>query len=454
MYSREIEKLLNAGKILEGDFVEISLDGRNYSGILLPRTFEVQDDVLTLKLSNGYNIGLKFKPGMKIFRTGSAPKLASIPRLQITKSDLPAIAFIATGGTIGTHMDYRTGGVYMSRDAEELLSTVPELQQIVSIRSLQTIFQTASEDFSIENWQKMAQEIAKEANNKENKGILVTHGTDILHYTSAAMAFMLQNLSMPVALVGAQRSPDRGSFDGTLNVLCGAYFASRSDIAEVAVVMHGSSSDDFCYAHRATKVRKMHTTRRDAFRSINDKPLMKIHADGKMEKINDVYSKAGANPPKVVADTAFEKRVALLKIYPGANPELLDFLAGKSYKGVVLEATALGHVPTGESGTNSGFFDPRMSWLPSVKNAVEKGVFIGITSQALCGRTSGNVYRNLRLLKSAGGIHLEDMLPEVAYVKLGWALAHSKNPEETKKIMLTNLRGEINTRLTEEEFLQ
>ncbi|HLC47619.1 MAG TPA: Glu-tRNA(Gln) amidotransferase subunit GatD [Candidatus Norongarragalinales archaeon] len=454
MYSREIERLLNAGKILDGDSVEVQQGNSSYGGILLPRTGEVPEDVLTLKLDNGYNIGLKFVPGLKITKRGSPAKLAGIPRLKIVKSSLPSIALIISGGTIGTHIDYRTGGVFMSRDAEELLSTVPELQQVVNIKTLQTLFQTASEDFSVENWQKMAQEIAKAASEPENRGVIVTHGTDVMHYTSAAMAFMLQNLAKPIAIVGAQRSPDRGSFDGTLNLICGAYYASLSDVAEVAVVMHGSSSDEFCYAHRGTKVRKMHTTRRDAFRSINDRPLAKIYPDGKIEPLNPVFNKRPSEPQKTSADTSFEKRIAMLKIYPNANPEILDFLVDRGYRGVVLEATALGHVPTGESGTNSGFFDPKMSWLPSVRNAVDKGVFVAVASQALYGRTSSTVYRNLRLLRDAGGVALEDMLPETAYVKLGWVLAHSKSAEETKKLMLSNLRGEINPRLTGDEFLQ
>ncbi|MFH1258009.1 MAG: Glu-tRNA(Gln) amidotransferase subunit GatD [Candidatus Micrarchaeota archaeon] len=450
MYSREIEKLLNAASILDGDIVELVLEGKSYSGILLPRTSEVPEEVLTLKLANGYNVGFRFKPGMAIKKTGGAQKLAEIPKLAIKKSNLPSIGIVASGGTIGTHVDYRTGGVFMSRSPEEVLSAAPELQDFVNLKSLASPFRTPSEDMSIENWRILATEAAKQLNDPEIKGVVITHGTDTLHYTSAALSFMLQNLTKPVALVGAQRSPDRGSFDGALNLVCGARFAAYSDIGEVAVVMHGSASDDFCFAHRGTKVRKMHTSRRDAFRSINDKPLAKIFPDGKMEIINPNHSKRKEGA--AIADTAIEKKTAILKIYPDSNPELLDFLVEKGCRGVILEATGLGHLPTGQGGTDPGVFDKKFSWLPSVKNATEKGVFIGIASQCLNGRVSPSVYRNLRLVHDAGGVHLEDMLPEVAYVKLGWVLAHSKTLEETEKMMLTNLRGEINRRLSEEDF--
>ncbi len=452
MYSRELERLLNSQSILENDLIEITISGKTHQGILLPRISGIPENVLTIKLQNGYNIGVKFTPGLKLKRLGTAPKLATIPKLQLKKTGLPSVSIISTGGTIGTHIDYRTGGVFMSRTAEELLSTTPELQNIINIKSLSTPFQTASEDFSVENWQTLSKEIETKINDPEVRGVIISHGTDVLHYTSAALSFMLQDLNKPVALVGAQRSPDRGSFDGALNLICSAHFVSKSDIAEVAVVMHGSTSDDFCFAHRGTKVRKMHTTRRDAFRSINDSPLAKISPHGKIEITNENHTSRDSRKT-THADAKFEKRVAMLKIYPNANPEILDFLTEKNYLGVVLEATALGHVPTGESGLHAGKFDKEMSWLPAVKNAIENGMFVAVTSQCLYGKVNNHVYRNLRLLADTGAVYCEDILPEVAYVKLGWLLAHTKTFEDTKKLMLTNLRGEINSRLTEREFL-
>ncbi|MFH0971357.1 MAG: Glu-tRNA(Gln) amidotransferase subunit GatD [Candidatus Micrarchaeota archaeon] len=374
-----------------------------------------------------------------------------MPKIEIRRSNLPSIALIATGGTIGTHVDYRTGAVFMSRSPEEVLSTAPELQEFVNLKTLSSPFTTSGEDMSIQNWQILATETAKHLNDPEIKGAIITHGTDFLHFTSAALSFMLKNLSKPVAIVGAQRSPDRGSFDGTLNLNCGARFAAYSDIAEVAVVMHGSSSDDFCYAHRGTKVKKMHTSRRDAFRSINDRPLAKIHSNGKIEITNPSYSKRTGGA--VAADTSMETQVAILKAFPGSDPKILDFLVEKKYRGVIIEGSGLGHLPTGQGGANPGVFDKKFSWLPAIKDSVEKGVFIAIASQSPYGRVSPTIYRNLRLVKDAGGVFCEDMLPEVAYVKLCWVLAHSKSHEEATKLMLTNLRGEINSRLADDEFL-
>jgi len=287
--------------------------------------------------------------------------------------------------------------------------------------------------------------------NSDVKGVIITHGTDTLHFTSAALSFMLKNLNKPVALVGAQRSPDRGSFDGSLNLICSSYFTGYSNIAEVCVVMHGTIEDTFCYAHRGTKVRKMHTSRRDAFQSVNDFPIAKIWHDGKIEIINENYRKR--NEQKVVADTKFESKIALLKFYPGSNPEILDWYVDKGYKGIVIEGTGLGHVATALSSNKKEKNRQKLSWLPHIKRAVEKGITIVMTSQTLYGRVNPFVYRNLRLVSEAGVIYAEDMLPETAYVKLGWVLGHTKNKEKIKEMMLTNIAGEINPRLNPKMFL-
>ncbi|MEK6843591.1 MAG: Glu-tRNA(Gln) amidotransferase subunit GatD, partial [Candidatus Micrarchaeota archaeon] len=417
-----------------------------------PKIPDVDENVLTLKLTNGYNVGLKFTPGMQIKKIGSAGKLSQMPKLIVEKKDLPSIAIIATGGTIGTHIDYKTGGVFMSRSPEEILAMAPDLQNFVNLKNLSSPFRTPSEDMSIENWKILAKEVARQANDPEIKGIVITHGTDTLHYTASALSFMLKDLGKPVALVGAQKSPDRGSFDGTLNLICGARFAAYSNCAEVAIVMHGSDSDEFCLAHRGTKARKMHSTRRDAFRSVNDSPLAKIFADGKIEMLNDNYKKRNENT--TIADSLMENNIAILKIYPGSDPKLLGFLVSSGCKGVVLEATGLGHVPTGLGGTDAGVFDKKFNWIPAIQAANESGIVVAITTQTIYGRVSPTVYRNLRLLFDAGAVFCEDMLTETAYVKLGWVLAHSKNFEDAKKMLLTNIAGELNNRLTEKDILE
>jgi len=283
---------------------------------------------------------------------------------------------------------------------------------------------------------------AKLLNEKENEGVIITHGTDTLHFTAAALSFMLRGLNKPCVLTYSQRSTDRGSTDTVLNLKC-ATRAALSDIAEVMLVGHATSSDNYCIAIRGTKARKMHTSRRDTFRPINDLPLAKIYGDGKLEMLQQAYNKKDASK-QVNEDTAFEERVALLKYYPGANPELLEFLIDKKYKGIVIEATGLGHVATEES---------KLNWIPAIKRALQQGIAVCFAPQTLYGRLDPFVYAPGRKLEQLGVIFCEDMLPETAYVKLGWVLGHVQNEKEVKHLMQTNIAGEINRKISEKAFL-
>lgn len=458
MYSPEIESLLVSKKIKVGDRVRVTTKLGTHDGILLPRIEMGDISSLVLKLDNGYNIGIHFDTSdktdksMQIKKLEGGAKLGVIPSVSVkSRPGLPDVSFIATGGTIGTHVDYKTGAVFMSRKPEEIIATTPELQDIANIKVVPAPFTAASEDMNHIHWGQLAEIVAKELN-KGRRGAIVTHGTDCLHFTSAALSFMLKDLHKPVAVVGAQRSPDRGSFDGIMNLICSGHFAGHSNIGEVAIVMHATTNDDFCFAHRGTKVRKMHASRRDAFRSINELPLAKIWPNGKIEITNNNFRQFDEGK-KVSADTAFEPKVAIVKAYPGSDPQIIDWYADEGFRGIVIEATGLGHVPTGESGTNVGQFDPNMSWIPRIKSAIERGIVVVVTSQTLYGRVHPFVYRNLRLLYNTGTVFGEDMLPETAYVKLGWLLGHEKDFDKVRSMMQTNIAGEITQETNAQSFL-
>lgn len=443
-YSPKLERTLEKAKAKPGDRVRVRTPGKDYEGILLPRIEAGDSSCVVLKLDSGYNAGVAFGEGIVIERLSEGAALEHFPEMHLEpKKGLPDLALIATGGTIASRVDYRTGGVHMLMRPEEILAAAPELGNVANLRSVRSPFRLASEDMGPKHWQVLAKMVARELN-AGARGVLVTHGTDTLGYTAAALSFMLPNLPKPVALVGAQRSPDRGSFDGTMNLLCAAHYCA-SDIAEVAVVMHATTNDDYCHAHPGTKVRKMHTSRRDAFQTINAQPLAKIWPEGKVERLREDYHRR--TDEKVTADTKFYPRVALVKAYPGAEPGIIDYYANRRFKGIVVEAMALGHVPTQTP-------DKAKSWIPKIEHATKKGVIVAVASQSLYGRTHPYVYSNLRLLEAAGGLHCEDMLPETAYVKLGFLLAHENDREDVRRLMLTNLAGEINPRLSAKDFVE
>jgi len=450
-YSPSIQRALKKIKAKVGDRISIAKGKQIYEGLLMPRIEMGDKNSIVLKLDSGYNIGIRFGKGARIKKSKKRePKeIREEVKFELGKehfkklkfdSKKPQISLVSTGGTIISRVDYRTGGVTALEKPEELLTNIPELKNIVNIKDVLIPFRKMSEDLNYKDWQKLAKLTAKELN--KSKGVIITHGTDVLHYTAAVLSFMLKNLYKPVVLVGSQRSADRGSSDAAMNLICAAYTAI-SDVSEVGICMHGSTDDHYCHFIRGTKVRKMHSTRRDAFRSINELPLAKIWPDGKIDILNKNHKKRN-NVEKVKADIKFEPKIALLKAYPGSEPEILEFLVKKGYKGFVIEGTGMGHVPT----------FAKKSWIKPIKKLIKDGIPVVITPQTIYGRINTNVYSNLRILyHEANAIPAEDMLPETAYIKLCWVLGHTKNLEKVRELMLTNIAGEITQRTEIETFL-
>ncbi|MFH1631356.1 MAG: Glu-tRNA(Gln) amidotransferase subunit GatD [Candidatus Aenigmatarchaeota archaeon] len=444
-YSEIVHKFLTKNKIKIGDRVEIRRGEKKYEGILMPKS-QGDANVLVLKMDSGYNIGIAFHENVKKLKAveqkqEKPAKSVSVPR----DRSKPTIAILHTGGTLASRLDYKTGGVVWQFSAEEILEMYPELKDIANIRS-RLLFQMASEDMEPEHWQKMAQQVYREMAEEGCDGIIITQGTDTIHYTSAALAFMLRDLSIPVIIVGAQRSSDRGSSDAGMNLVCASRFIVDSDFSGVAVCMHATSSDDFCHILPACKNRKMHTSRRDAFRPMNGKPIAKVdYATGRIEYLTLGYKRKDMKRiPKL--EDRFERNVALIKMYPGFKADDLNHLANR--RGIVVEAFALGHMPINKWDEETRHH-PEL--LTKVKELTHNGVFVIITSQCLYGRVNMNVYSPGRILLDAGAIQAF-MLPEVAFVKLGWVLGHTRDPAEVKRLMETDIAGEIIERNEHDEF--
>jgi glutamyl-tRNA(Gln) amidotransferase subunit D len=298
----------------------------------------------------------------------------------------------------------------------------------------------ASEDMDFKDWEKIARVAEKLLNDNNIQGVIITHGTDFLHYTASALSFFLGKLNKPVVLTYSQRSIDRASSDANLNLQCSAEVAGLSDIAEVVLVGHADSSDNFCYVMPGAKVRKLHSSRRDAFKIINEKPIAKVYL-GKVEILKEFNKRNNKN--KIKKDISFEEKIALIKFYPGQNPDILDYYVKEGYKGIVIEMSGLGHVSTSRSRNN---------WVSKLKEVIGKGLFVCAVSQCINGRVDPLVYSNGREILETGVIYLEDMLSETAFVKLGWVLGHEnwiKSKETVKEKMLENFAGEFNKRLEE-----
>jgi glutamyl-tRNA(Gln) amidotransferase subunit D len=414
-----------------GDSVKIFGKEFSYIGIVMPSQDE---DILILKLENGYNIGvLKSKvQSIRIIKQ-ARPPVKNTPKIK-SKTGLPNISIITTGGTITSKVDYRTGAVHSLIKPEELIANIPELAKLANIKIVSP-FSKWSEDLSPQDFQKIANAVAIELN-KGADGVIVTQGTDTLHFTSASITFMLKDLSKPVAVVGGQRSSDRGSFDGAQNLICAVHYC-LSNIAEVAVVMHANSDDDFCYALRGTKVRKMHSSRRDAFRPINCLPLAKIDPKKGVEILVKDFKKK--TNKKTIVDIKLEPKVAMIKYYPGLQPDILDYYIDKGYKGIIIEGTGFGN-----TGTDT--------WIKPLERATKHAI-VCMTTQTIYGTTNNHVYSAGVLQHKAGVVYCKDTLPETAYIKLMILLGQNKNLEEIKHMMTQNIAGEINERIEKKSFM-
>jgi len=423
-------------------------DGTVLEGIVLPGSDE---KTLVLKLEHGYNIGIhrnqiKEMKEIKGAKAGATKKKAQKP--QKSSKKLPTITILHTGGTIASSVDYTTGAVSAHFSPEDLTNMFPELGQLANLQS-KLIRNMMSESMRFGHYNLMAKHIEDEVK-KGVRGVIITHGTDALHYTSAALSFMLEGLNIPVLLVGAQRSSDRGSSDAAMNLLNAVYFITNSDFAGVAICMHANSNDNDCLILQGTKVRKMHTSRRDAFRPINVPPIAKVNFEQKtITYIQKTYPKQRDQSGKFTLKLLNEKlKVGMLKTHTHMYASEVE--AYKNFDGLVVEGMGIGQIP------NRKFDDLTEENEKILKAVAElaKKMIVVWAPQTIYGRAVMNVYTEGRMCLEAGMIgNFCDMTPETAFIKLAWLLSNYKK-EEAKELFGKNLRGEITDRtLYEEHFL-
>lgn len=413
-----------------GDTVSVTTPDGELSGVIMPRYESASDNYLVIKLKSGYNTGIKID-GVKSISKLPAKKIeaSSAATAQHEDEKLPRVALISTGGTIASKIDYRTGGVHAALSAAELYSSVPELATYARVDP-EVLLSEYSENLKPEHWTLIAKKVAEKIESGDYRGIVVSHGTDTMHYTAAALSFALQNVPIPVVLVGAQRSSDRPSSDAAVNLLGATIFAARANVSGVFVAMHAGTSDDVVAVHVGTRVRKNHTSRRDAFESIDVTPVALVRNNEiEMQKASQIGLTERTNVNELKLQPGFDSRVMLIKYYPGFDPRIIENAVESGYKAIIFEGTGLGHV--------------NKECFPAIQRAVEAGVMICMTSQCIWGRVGMKVYDTGRDLLSIGVVPLSDMISETATVKAMWALANAQSSKAFKDIMIENISNEI-----------
>ena len=434
----EIEKSGYKGRALSllqnancqiGDIIRITCESSTYEGVLIPRGESGDATNVIIKMKDGYNVGISAVDGVSVEKIGVGAKPMFVsPLLPKQKSVLPRVVIMSTGGTIASRVDYRTGAVRSAMSAIDLYGVVPELSEIARVDT-EIVFNIYSENLTPKNWTALAQKVA-ECVNQGIDGIIITQGTDTMGYTSAALSFALQNLPVPVIFVGAQRSSDRPSSDAATNLIGAVKAAGEAPFAEVCLAMHETISDSVIVIHRGVRVRKCHTSRRDAFKPINDFPIAKV-LNQKIIMQNGDYQHRNQSK-QLILKPDFCEKVALVKFYPGMDPSIIDYYVSQSFRGILLEGSGLGHVS--------------VLCFEAIKNAIAKGVIVALASQCIWGRVNMDIYNTGRDLLNLGVIPLDDMFPETGLVKLMWVFGQTNNPEEAKRLLKTNIAGEFTSR--------
>lgn len=429
-------EVLKRENIAVWDRIKVKTPDAVVEGILLPRSAG-DDGHLVLKMITGYNIGIRHENIISIEEQGSKKANYKIPEKDFPFDESkPNVTILGTGGTIASRLDYRTGAVIPAFTPGELFGAVPELADIANIKT-NKLFGVFSENMGPHQWKILAENIKKEIENGVT-GIVIGHGTDTMHYTAATLSFMVQNSPVPIVCVGSQRSSDRPSSDAARTLIGSVTTAAQSEAAEVMVCMYGTTSDKFCFLHKGTRVRKMHSSYRNTFKTLGDIPIGKVE-DAKFTYYKDDFRRRREDR-EVEIYPYFEEKVAMLYYYPNMHPDILESMIDKGYKGIIIAGTGLGHV-------NKPLYDP-------IQRAHEEGIHMFMAVQTLYGYTQMFVYDTGRDLMARGVVPLGNMLPEVAYCKLGWTLGQVQDPQAVKELMLRPIAGEITPREPYDGFVQ
>ena len=431
-YTGETLNFLEANNVTIWSRVEIIFKtGTKILGIILPG-LERSDKYIYIKLPNGYNIAVSIEKITSIKLIEKLDIKYEIPEVKVKqKSDLPRLLLLGAGGTIASRVEYETGAVKPAFSERELLNAVPELYNLAIVEA-QNLFNIFSEDMKPEYWITLAKKIHTLVLEEDYRGVVITHGTDTMHYTASALSFMLQNLPVPIVLTGAQRSSDRPASDSAVNLIASVITATRSEIGEVMIVMHASLDDETCYAHRGVRARKMHSSRRDAFKTIGDEPLAKVTISNdnyQFEYLKSDFKRVTPNREYFELYPYFENKTALVYIYPNFAKEIIESLIDHKYRGIVLVGTGLGHVPE--------------HLLDTISRGINEGILFAMATQCIWGPVGMNVYERGRKLQKLGVIPANGMLPETAYVKLGWVLGFESDYNKAREIFSKNIANEI-----------
>lgn len=413
----------------------------SHEGVVLPGAAQ---DHITVKLVNGYNVSYPIDMVESIDEISDAVSKSVEANSVEQNQDLPKVTIIHTGGTIASKVDYATGAVVARFEPEELLSSVPEILEIANIDAVK-LGNMWSDDIRPQHWNKMI-EACQSAFNSGSVGVVITHGTDTLHISAAALSFAFAGEggrpAGRIVFTGSQRSSDRASSDATENLLSAVYWAANgpevtgeSDAA--VTVMHAGSGDGVCAVSPGVSVRKMHSTRRNAFQMVNGERIgeIKISRNGLSHSVSPRPQSRDITAPTMY-DTNI--RVAQFMAGPHLHSDLLEAAVSADYSAILIHGTGLGHLPIEDPNGDA----PENTKLARFIESATIPIIVG--NQCINGPVDLNVYSKGRHQQEIGVLgHGSTSSPEALLAKIHWALSNNKD----LSILTENLCGENNSSL-------
>ncbi|MEW2920238.1 asparaginase [Muricauda sp. ANG21] len=336
------------------------------------------------------------------------------------------ILLIYTGGTIGMVKDYKTGAL-KAFNFDELVKNIPELNQLDCVlRGVSFKEPIDSSKMNPKYWALIASLI--EENYEAFDGFVVLHGSDTMSYSASALSFMLENLDKPVIFTGSQLPIGDLRTDAKENLITSIEIASLKEKGKPVVQEVGLYFEYKLYrGNRTTKINAEHF---EAFASLNHLPLVESGVHLKVHHAN-LLSRPQRNK-KLQVHKKMDDRVAILKLFPGLNQNVLKSVLNiPELKALVLETYGAGNAPMDE-------------WfLQELKNAVKSGLHIINVTQCSGGSVSMGHYETSEKLREMQLINGKDITTEAAIAKVMYLLGTGVSDKLFKTIFETPLRGEM-----------
>ena len=325
------------------------------------------------------------------------------------------ILFLSTGGTIASSPSAQ--GIVPSYSADELLDAFPLIGKMCWVDA-KSIMNIDSTNMQPEDWLTIAKHTYEGLSTHD--GVVIGHGTHTLAYTASALSFMLQDLRKPVILTGSQIALSEEGTDAGRNLL-DAFITACGNLSGVYVVFNRMII-------RGTRTSKVKSKSPDAFHSINYPYIGRVFNNS----VEYLYRSSIPTSGGLKLVTRICSLVFLLKLIPGTPAELFDALMGIGYKGIIIESYGVGGVPT--LGRNL---------VPKIREMLDRRVCVAIATQSLYNGTDLSINATGRTVLELGVIPGHDMTTEALVTKMMWALGQTDDPEEVRRIMLTNYADEL-----------